>query len=335
MNKKYGFLLIYFFLYSFLSCTCDRKFDPLSTAEGSYVTSSGSVMQIDDYPLFTLQYTADYYFDEYLHTGTFPDFAYNFSRTGNYSCTCFSAFGENTRLFGRNYDWSDAATYFVVFTDPPDGYASVSAVDLGFFGYDQSKSPSSPDNQDILRLLPYFPFDGMNEKGVAVGMNALSRAHSPHDTSKVSIGELQLIRLVLDYAASTQEALSLIRQYNILMEEPPIHYLIADSAGHSAILEFVEGAMVVMENMEQWQVTTNFIITGLTDPENAPCWRYRTAHEMLRNNDGILAESDAIELLHTVSVSSTRWSWIFDMKSGVVQICTGRDYENMHHFNVF
>ena len=42
--------------------------------------------------------------------------------------------------------------------------------------------------------------DGMNEKGVAVGMNAVPNAQSPYDPSKVTIGELHLILLVLDYA---------------------------------------------------------------------------------------------------------------------------------------
>ena len=33
--------------------------------------------------------------------------------------------------------------------------------------------------QTTLAVLPYYPFDGMNEKGVAVGMNALANSHGP------------------------------------------------------------------------------------------------------------------------------------------------------------
>jgi len=165
-------------------------------------------------------------------------------------------------------------------------------------------------------------------------MNAVPYANSPYDGSKVTIGELQLIRLVLDYASSTEEAINLIQQYNIRMEEPPVHYLIADSSGHSAIVEFVNGSMEVMENPEPWQVTTNFVITGLNDPHNAPCWRYRTAHETLYNFSGALTESDATNLLQDVSVSITRWSTVYNLKEMKLQTTMGRDYGNLHQFRI-
>ncbi len=203
-----------------------------------------------------------------------------------------------------------------------------------FFGYDHDQSPDFEGNLNIIRTLPYFPFDGMNEKGVAVGMNALSHAQSPYDPSKVTIGELQLIRLVLDNASSTGEAISLIQQYNIRIEDPPIHYLIADLSGHSVIIEFVNGKMEIMDNTNPWQVTTNFIITGLDSYENAPCWRYKTACEALSINNGFLNEEEALSLLQNVSVSATRWSTVFNLKTGKIQIAMGRDFENMHFFTI-
>lgn len=334
MYSKHRFLIISFVFFYFSLCGCNKEWGPTSSVNQTYETSCGIVTQIDDYPLFTLNYTSDYKFDEYLQTGKIPLYTSDNSNGKNFSCTCFSAFGEGNRLLGRNYDWSESSTYFILFTNPPNGYASVSTVDLGFFDYDHDKSPASSNNQNTLRTLPYHPFDGMNEKGVAVGMNALAEAKSPYDPSKVTIGELQLIRLVLDYASSTQEAIILIQQYNIRMEDPPIHYLIADSSGHSVIIEFVNGEMEIIDNSSPWQVTTNFVITGLTDPQNAPCWRYRSAYETLNNNHGILSESEATSLLQNVSLSITRWSTVFNLTSGQLQIAMGGDYENFFHFTV-
>jgi predicted choloylglycine hydrolase len=252
--------------FGFLLYACDKKSDPISSVNQTYQTSFGTVTQIDDYPLFMLNYSSDYKFDDYLHTGNIPFYTSNNSNSKNYCCTCFSAFGEDNRLLGRNYDWSVASSYFLVFTDPPNGYSSVSTVDMYFFDYDHDQSPDFEGNLNTIRTLPYYPFDGMNEKGVAVGMNALSHAQSPYDPSKVTIGELQLIRLVLDYASSTREAITLIQQYNIRMEDPPIHYQIADSSGHSVIIEFVNGRMEIMDNTSPWQVTTNFIIHRFGQP---------------------------------------------------------------------
>jgi len=317
-------------------CRCgrDREKTPVATPSPTYEISCGTVTEIDDYPLFTLDYSSDYGFDEYLRTGDIPIDDSDNSTNGDFHCTCFSAFGGNNRLLGRNYDWSDHSTYFILFTDPPDGYSSVSTVDLSFFAYAHDKSPAFSGNQNTLCTLPYYPFDGMNEKGVAVGMNALDEARAPYDPSKVTIGELQLIRLVLDYAGSTQEAVALAGQYNIRIGNPPIHYLIADSSGHSVIIEFVDERMEVMDNADPWQVTTNFIITGLIDPRNAPCWRYRSAYESLNGKNGALSESEAVSLLGDVSQPITRWSAVFNLKRGRLQVAMGRDYDDPHHFAV-
>lgn len=332
MYSTHRYVIISIIVFFLPFCYCDKEHEPISPVNQTYETPYGIVTQIDDYPLFTLNYTSDYKFDEYLQTGNIPLYTSNKSNSKNFSCTCFSAFGGEYQLFGRNYDWSESSTYYILFTNPPNGYSSVSTVDLSFFNYNHDESPSFSDNQSTLRILPYHPFDGMNEMGVAIGMNALDEAQSPNDPSKVTIGELQLIRLVLDYASSTQEAISLIQQYNIRMEDPPIHYLIADSSGHSVIIEFVNGEMKIINNSNPWQVTTNFVVTGLKNPQNAPCWRYRYAYEKLSNSNGILSESEAINLLQEVSLSITRWSTVFNLKSGQLQIAMGRDYENLHQF---
>ncbi len=314
-------------------CGCEKETDPVSSANSTYQTQYGPVTQIDQYPLYTLNYKADYKFDEYLQSGNFPQFTSTQFNPEHFCCTCFSVFGEENRYLGRNYDWSEQTTYYVVFTHPDDAYASISTVDLGFFDYDANEPPSDPDNQIMLQILPYWPFDGINEKGVAVGMNALDMAQAPYDASKVTIGELQMIRLVLDYAASTEEAINLIQEYNIRMEIPPIHYLVADSSGHSVIIEFVNGNMEVIENIEPWQVTTNFIISGLSSPGDAPCWRYRISYHTLNNCNVNLSENGVKNLLYDVSVSSTRWSAIFNLKQGWMKIAMGGDFDHFYHFS--
>ena len=334
MKSLQKFFLISFSLLYFAFCGCDKDEGPLTSEVQTYQTSSGAVACIDNYPLYSLEYSGDYKFDEYLLTGNIPFFASNISDSTIFGCTCFSAFGGDTRLTGRNYDWSTHSTYFIVFTNPPNAYSSISTIDLGFFDYNQGEPPDSPDNQAMLRSIPYYPFDGVNEKGVSVGMNALSTSQAPYDPSKVTIGELQCIRLILDYAASTQEAIGLIQQYNIRMENPPIHYLIADSSGHSVIIEFVNGVMEIMHNSDPWQVTTNFVITGLSNPQSAPCWRYRTAYQTLNDCGGSMSESDAVNLLQNVSVSSTRWSSVFNLKSCEIRIAMGRSYNEQHYFTV-
>jgi choloylglycine hydrolase len=140
--------------------------------------------------------------------------------------------------------------------------------------------------------------------------------------------------LVLDYAASTEEAISLIQNYNVRMEQPPIHYLIADSSGHSAVIEYVNGNMIIMRNNDPWQVTTNFIITGMVTYHDASCWRYKTAYQILESKSGVLSEAGALNLLEEVSLNITRWSTVYDLKKGELQLALGADYDVLHHFSV-
>ena len=111
-------------------------------------------------------------------------------------------------------------------------------VDLNYFGFTRENPPDLHENRDNLLDTPWLPFDGMNEKGVAIGMMAVPYAEPPYDPNRMTLGEIELIRLVLDYAETVNHAISLIKKYNIRMEDPPVHYLIADSSGSSVIIEF-------------------------------------------------------------------------------------------------
>ena len=177
------------------------------------------------------------------------------------SCTCF--YSAASGLYGRNFDFP-ANPALLLYTQPIGGYCSVSMVDLGFFGYSMEHLPETCSVMELAEA-PYMPFDGMNEAGLIVGMAAVPHGEGTSVPGLVYIGEIAAIRLMLDYAADVEEALDLLRGYNVEMLEPPIHYLIADAHGSSVIVEFTGGEMHVIHS-EGYQVATNFIVTGSTAP---------------------------------------------------------------------
>jgi hypothetical protein len=243
-----------------------------------------------------------------------------------WGCTCFVAYGNPANpQFGRNFDWHDCIP-LLLFTNPPNGYASVSIVDLEYLGYNRANLPDGGGDKTALFEAPWYPFDGMNEKGVTVGMMAVPTAQAPYDPKKISLGELGTIRLILDFASSTDEAIALLGQYNHRVEDPPVHYLIADAGGHSAVIEYVNGTMSVLKNSEPWHVSTNFIITGSAAPATSPCWRYNTAYSELRTCNGVITSEGALGLLSRVSQTSTIWSVVYGMSSGTVLVATQRGY---------
>ncbi len=286
--------------------------------------------KVDDYPLYVLRLEGDYGFSEYLRTGVLD---FSFSRPGP-SCTCFSASGNGSDpLFGRNFDFPSNPA-LVLFTDPPDGYASVSMVDLGYFGYSMGRLPDLDGDLEGLRNTPYLPFDGMNEHGLAVGMAAIPGAEPPHNPGRVTIGEIQVIRLLLDRARGVEDAIGLLGECNVETTDPPIHYMLADRAGSSAIVEFVGGEMKVLRGGEPWQVMTNFIVYGSGAPGVISCSRYTSAYDGLRDSKGSVRMAEAMDLLEGSSQPSTIWSCVYNLETGEILIAMGRKYDNALSFQL-
>jgi len=292
-----------------------------------------SLHKVDDHPLYVMTYYGDYDFEKSLLADTQWQPSYLEMACG-WACTCFSSFNEEgAPLFGRNFDWHDHPA-LLLFTDPPDGYASVSMVDIAYLGFGRG-DPSWGARRRLLQA-PYMPFDGLNERGLVVGMMAVSEADAPHDPQKVTLDSLQAIRLLLDDAQDVDEAISLLDNYNIAWDGgPPLHYLIADVAGHSAVVEFVDGQMEVLRNEQPWQVATNFVISvAMPEGASSGCWRYNRAYQTLQGTSGSLSPQEAMALLKNVSQSSTIWSIVYGLGSGDVQVVMNREYDQVHTFKL-
>jgi hypothetical protein len=178
---------------------------------------------------------------------------------------------------------------------------------------------------------PLLPFDGMNETGLAIGMAAVGNAKTPYDPARPTIGSLGIIREVLDHARSVDEAPAVFESYNIDMTGgPPIHYLIADATGHSVLIEFYHGQMVVQPNAQPWDMATNFIraVAG-ESPENV-CPRYRTISQRMADRGGWLTAADALDLLRSVAQANTQWSIVYSLATGEIHVTMGRRYDSVH-----
>jgi hypothetical protein len=335
MKIRYTLPEVFMLLLIIQVSSCDRKSKPTEFAD-EYLENLtlSSLTRVNDYPLFLMTYYGDYGFGEFLKTGARVPLNITPPVNDGWGCTCFSVLGnENGSLLGRNIDWLPGTMPLILFTDPPDGFASVSVVDLNYFGYARENPPDLLENRDNLLDTPWMPFDGMNENGVAIGMMAVSHAKSPYDPSRITLGEIELIRLVLDYAMSVEDAITLINRYNIRMEETPIHYMIAEPSGRSVIIEFLNGEMKVIPNTRPWQVSTNFILSEFDDPGQAGCWRFDRVCSILDEIGGSLTVSSSMEILERASQPNTIWSVVYNMNSGDIGIATGREFSSTLHYN--
>jgi predicted choloylglycine hydrolase len=312
-NLRNSVILITIILVSIIFFTYISSFKTVTPEEVSFMKD---FRQVDDYPLFVAQYTADYNLNTYLETGERP----NLSSIG---CTCFT----KNLIVGRNFDFPDNPA-LLLYTSPDDGYKSLSMVDLGYFGYSMSNQPIDPTG---LEQTPYMPFDGMNEKGLVVTMAAVPNADPPSDNEN-SVGEIGVIRVLLDHASNLDEAVEILSSYNILIADPPIHYLITDASGDSVIVEFVDGEMKLYRSSE-YNIITNFVLTGLDLPGESHCDRYNSVYSELTGNE-MSSSDNAFNLLEGSSQSNTIWSCVYDIDSLTVQIVMGRNYETSYTFTL-
>lgn len=304
-----------------------------------------------DGAVYQINFSGDYFFDEFLSQGGASNDAELISfitrsitkgiipmhiKTSSIACSAFTADTQSgDRVFGRNYDFS-ATNTAIVYTDPGEGrHASYSTIDLSFLGLDADKDVETIGQKFLTLAAPYVPLDGINDAGVACGIFMSYQGEgkgTPTDTQtdRPDLTSTTLLRLILDYADSVEDAVALAQQYDLHDSASScFHYMVADSTGRSAILEWVgtdadhdaDGAQRqlnvlwndtdALSDSADWQVVTNFIKTpGYYDGTTAEMKgldRYEHLAAALRETDGIVADKDAaMDLL--ASVGRRTWN---------------------------
>ncbi len=294
-----------------------------------------SLERVDDYPLFVMRYHGDYFFDWFSEHGIdWPLFKKIYEAVNPDACTSFAGFGDvNNAVFGRNFDWVHRSS-LLLFTDPSDGYASVSMVDLYYFGLEGMQDIPWSKRFNLLGT-PYAIMDGMNEWGVAVGQNAVPKRELPYDPNRPTLISNQLMRAVLDHARDVNDAVALIQQYNPFFPVVYCHLHIADVSGDSAVVEYVDGRAVIIRNDEPWQISTNFLLSETVPvPATLNYWRYNKISEHLGKTEGHISQDEAMSLLQGASQDGTVWSVVYNLSTGTIQVAMGRDYEQVHTFGL-
>lgn len=104
--------------------------------------------------------------------------------------------------------------------------------------------------------------DGMNEAGLSANLLYLTGTeHARIDPAKPKLSNLRMAEYVLDNFATVAEALAALQKLQVVSEralsrEWPLHLSIADRSGDSAVVEFLDGRMVIHRG-NQTVVMTN------------------------------------------------------------------------------
>ncbi len=277
--------------------------------------------------LYFLNLTMDYGFDDYINIPGSSE-EYPSLVEFEFGCTCISILDPiNNSLFGRNFDWFEGGKLILI-TQPENGYKSISMVDLYSLEHYGGLNIDDISSSEYWRLV-FSPFDGMNEKGVAIGCLVSQGMNISEDPVKQNLDSLGFMRLALDYAENVSDVIDLWENFNMDYGlGPTLHFMVADAQGNSAIIEWIDEEMEVIVNTQPWQVVTNFRIFNATEDDQLNCWRFSEVNETLNEVGNSITSSQLMNLLADVSqVGWTKWSNVYDLISFKAYITVDRKYD--------
>ena len=297
-----------------------------SDTKTNYMTATSEIAELER-GFSVVRYDGDYSFGQFLEQGgaesdqevlrflndTVFGKDYGLQMGGNaFGCSTISV--QNTDggyLFGRNFDWK-ACDALVVTDYPKDGYASISTVNLDFVKQGAGFASYFISDEIMSVAALYAPIDGMNEKGLCVSVNMIQdSATISQNTGKPDITTTTAIRLMLDKAATTEEALTLLGQYDLHASmNYMVHFAIADSEGNSVAVEYIDNEI-------------RFEILTKTLEENS--------------NMSALELKDVLDSVSKDNFNeyeSTEWSIVFDQSAMTATYYHRENYETGYSFQL-
>ena len=334
---------------------------------GFYFTrfqTMGSIRQVtanSDYNLYRMDVKYDYSLDRVIASGitdtqSMIDAVVKESlpllpvkiEVPSFGCSAFTMPTESgSVLMGRNYDFKNDTSAMLVYCTPRDGYASVAFAALDNVSANQ---PDSLQKKMACLTAPFICLDGMNEKGVSIAVLTLDSQPTVQNTGKPGIGTSLAIRLVLDKAATAQEAVELLKGYDMIASNGrDYHFYITDASGDGVVVEYDCDREDRQLTVTSSRAVTNFFVMYkdqvLPNQHNGVYGhgreRYDSIEAILDANAGAYTRDTAWQALKAASqlpkegdvTSNTQWSLVYDDTLLTAEMALRRDWEHLIQYD--
>lgn len=267
-----------------------------------------------------------------------------------FGCSAFTLNDGESVLMGRNYDFKLDTSAMLVHCAPRDGYESI-----GFCALDNlnANAPLSGVAERMACLAaPFACLDGVNEKGVSIAVLTLDSKPTHRVTGKPVLSTPLAIRLVLDRAATTQEAVDLLLGYDMFATSGrDYHFYITDASGDGRVVEYDCDSPERLPQVTSTRQVTNFYVMHkqFVKP-NQKNGHYGHGRERFDAIERVLdaapvdedAQVTAWRALRTAAqepnpedvTSNTQWSVVFDTKNLTADVALRRCFDDVYHATI-
>ena len=255
--------------------------------------------------------------------------------TSAYPCTTFVLRSGDQIVFGRNYDYF--VGYGIVFQNQRNLGKRAPFTVPGLLSW-VSRYGSLTNNQ----FGKEQPTDGMNEAGLVVALMQLDGTRYPSPDARPAIGCLPWIQYQLDNCATVDEVIRTDARIRISTDSSPLHYLVCDASGDVAVIEFLNGRIVVHRGdslpvsaltNSTYDDSVNYLGQHIGFGGDSPIPQssrsldrfVRAADQLLRYDPQISAPlvDYAFSALGAVAQGSfTRWTIVYDVRARAVYFKT-------------
>jgi choloylglycine hydrolase len=232
-------------------------------------------------------------------------------------CSAFAS-NENKALVGKNLDW-EFGNGLVIFN--PKNAVKESIVGKQPLSW-KSKFSSITFNQFGKNL----PLGGINDAGLVIEELSTWPVDYSNDSSLSCINEFEWVQYNLDSYATISEVIENINNYSISKFFFGLHFIIAESSGNSAIVEFINGKAEISHknNLPFLALTNNNykeLIKSYNHYQDSPRNnlnvsqsqdRFIKLTELLKANS-VYTSFSAMNILDSVKVIDTRWQIVYDI----------------------
>ena len=315
------------------------------------VSTISSVKQLGE-GMYTVNYRHDYQLDKALESGIDDErsllkficdemyFGYQVdANLEKYACSAFvTKTPDEKYLGGRSFGLGGTDT-LCVYTHPSDGYASISTVstDMLNVGANNAYPTTSLEGRAALLAAPYIAVDGMNEKGLFTALLDLSMGETHMETGNRDLTVTMAVRLLIDRAATVDEAIELLRNYDIHTGHGwTQHLFVGDASGDGAVIEWHKGQMKVVKS----PICTNFRLSSkmAQDDPTGMCERFDILHDALEKHPENTPD-DAMDMLEAVKQEydnniHTEWSIVYHLTDFSMDISVDMDFDNVYHLEI-